>query len=212
MAAPQRRKRIGVDDSLDRRLRRGRWKLLRAPAQAMAAVSARLRAHLAEVADERLHLAAGVRDEREHVLDAPRLGGLPPHEALAQAVDHLVGGIGLLDERVAPAQLGRLELDEALLVEVLERRDDPAALLAESRGSLVRREGGPRSAGLADGDEAAEEAGARLVEPREDVFERRAAERPEAVAGIERSALSEHAVELEVRERGSEHERAQVVA
>ena len=58
-----------------------------ASVEAVAAVPARLGARLAEVADERVHLAAVVRDELEDALDPRCLGPLAALEALEQALD-----------------------------------------------------------------------------------------------------------------------------
>ena len=72
---------------------RGRSRLrkaLRGSGQAIRAVAARLGARLAEVADERLHLAAVVLDERDDSLDALRLRLLAPVETLGQAIAQLV--------------------------------------------------------------------------------------------------------------------------
>ena len=58
--------------------------LLGASGQAVAAVAAGLGARLAEVGDERVHLAAVVGDEREDVLDPLGLRALAAGEALEQ--------------------------------------------------------------------------------------------------------------------------------
>ena len=121
-------------------------------------------------------------------------------------------GVRAGEERVALPHLGRLQLDEALLVEVLERRQDPAALLAELRRGVVGRERRPGPARLARRDQAAQEPGARLVEAAEDAPPATLAERPQPVARVEGRSLPEHAVELEVGEDRLEHERAHVVA
>src|SRR6266540_1786287 len=208
----QRRERIDVDARLDRRLRLRLGKLLRAPRQAVAAVPATLRARLAEVADEAAHLAAVMRDEREHALDPVGLRSLSPSEAFEQAIDELGVGVRTAKERVALAQLGGLQLDQALLVEVLERGDDPAAHLAELRCRVLGCKGRPGPARLACTDQAAQERSARFVEAAENLFQRSLAERTQPVARIEGSSLSEHAVELEIGEDRLENERAQVVA
>ena len=173
MAVAERGERVDVDARLDRRLRLGLGKLLGASGQAVAAVPARFRARLAEVADEGAHLAAVVGDEREHALDPPGLGALPAGEALEQPLDELVLRLRARKERVALAHLGGLQLDQALLVEVLERGHDPAALLTERRRGVVGRERRPGPPRLAGGDQAAQEAGAGLVEAAEDVLQRR---------------------------------------
>ena len=142
----------------------GSWKLLGVSGQAVAAVPAWLGARLAEVADEGGHLAAVMGDEGEDGLDPGGLRSLPAREAIEQAVDELGLGVRMGEERVALAQLGGLQLDEALLVEVLERRQDPAALLTELRRSSVGCECRPGSARLARREQAAQEAGPRLVE------------------------------------------------
>ena len=86
---------------------------------------------LAEVADERLHLAAIVLDQRDDSLDSRGLGLLAAVEALRQAVAQLVERRRLLEQREALSRIGDLQLDEALLLEVTERRDHPFAFLAE---------------------------------------------------------------------------------
>ena len=147
---------------------------------------ARHRASLAEVADECAHLAAVVCDKREDVSDARGLRLLSACETLEQAVDELGLGLRAGREGVALAQLGRLQLDQTLLVEIFERRHDPAALLPELRRRIVRRERRPGSARLARLDQAAQEAGARLVEATGDFFQRCLPERPQPVAPEER--------------------------
>ena len=53
-------------------------------------MTARLGAHLAEVADERVDLAAVVRDERDDARDPLHLGLLATLEPLDEAVEQLV--------------------------------------------------------------------------------------------------------------------------
>src|SRR5436305_7376762 len=71
----------------------GRRSRLRQPAgssgQTVRAVTARFGERLAEVADECLHLAAVVLDERDDALDPLRLRLLAAVEALRQAVAQL---------------------------------------------------------------------------------------------------------------------------
>src|SRR5262245_9481630 len=101
MAVRDRGQRLDVQARLDRRLRLGCWKLLRASGEAVAAVAAGLGAGLAEVADERVHLAAVVADEREDALDPVGLGAFPPREALEEPLDKLGVGIRAGEDRVA---------------------------------------------------------------------------------------------------------------
>src|SRR4051794_23670631 len=75
--------RRAVEVDLPGRLRRR--DALRRARQAERAVAARLRSSLPEVADERLHLAAVVLDERDDALDPLRLGLLAPFEPLDEA-------------------------------------------------------------------------------------------------------------------------------
>ena len=108
---------------------RGRGRLrkpLRGAGQAKRAVAARIGAGLAEVADERLHLAAVVLDEGDDALDPLRLRLLAAVEALGEAVAQLVERRRLLEQREALAHVGDLQLDEAPLLEVAERCDDRA--------------------------------------------------------------------------------------
>src|SRR3954447_22303383 len=123
----------------------------------MAAMSARLCAGLSEIADQGAHLAAVVGDEREHVMDPSRFRALATRESVEKAVDEVGLGVRLREQRVALAHVGWLQLDQALLVEVLERRQDSAALLAQLRGGLVGRERRPRPPRLARGDQPAQE-------------------------------------------------------
>ena len=178
MAAAQRGERIGADARVDRRVRLRLGKLLGASGQAVAAVPARHCACLAEVADECAHLAAVVGDKREDVSDTGGLRLLSAREAFEQAVDVLGLGLRAGTERIALAQLGRLQLDQTLLVEIFERRHDPAAFLTELRRRIVRRERRPGSARLARLDQAAQEAGARLVEAADDLLQRCLPQRP----------------------------------
>src|SRR5215204_7504879 len=164
-------------------------------------MTARLGALLAEVADERLDLAALVRDEREDAPDPLDLGLLAPVEPLGEPLHQLTQRLGMLEHGVALADVRGLQLDQGLLFQVAEGRDDPASLLAELGGGPVGIDARPDAPGLAARDESAQEVGARRVEGGEDVVER-AAGRAEAVAGIERRPLPEEAVELEVREDG----------
>jgi len=82
MAVAQRLELIGIDDRLDRRCRLGRRKGLSVSAQAMAAMPARLRAGLPEVADQAADLAAVVGDEREHFIDPSGFRALAAREAI----------------------------------------------------------------------------------------------------------------------------------
>jgi hypothetical protein len=77
-------------------------------------------------------VAAIVRDEREDVLDPSGLRALATREAFEQVVDELGFRVLVGKKHVALAQVGRLQLDQALLIEVLERRQDAAALLTSS--------------------------------------------------------------------------------
>ena len=91
MGSRQRSERGPVDDPGERRRRRARLgKLLRRAGETERAVAARLRAHLAEVADELVDLAAVVGDERDDAADPLRLGPLAALEALDEAVEQLV--------------------------------------------------------------------------------------------------------------------------
>src|SRR5215212_3637560 len=173
-------------------------------------MTAGLGARLAEVADERPDLAAVVRDEREDAADPLDLGLLAPVEPLGEPLHELTQRRGMLEYGVALADVRGLQLDEGLLLQVAEGRDDPAPLLAEVGGGPLGIDARPDAPGLAARDEAAQEVGARRVEGGEDVVER-AAGRAEAVAGIERCSLSEEAVELEVGEDRLQHERPHVV-
>ena len=85
-------------------------------------------------------------------------------------------------------------------------RSSPSAA-ADSSGSRLR----PRPARLAARDEPPEEVGPRRVERGVDVVER-SRQRAEAVARVERRALAEEAVELEVGEDRLQHERPDVEA
>ena len=129
-----------VDERLDLRRRLGRGESLRFSGQAVAAVAARPDTLLAEVRDERVDLAALVRDEREDPLDARRLCLLALLEALGEPVEERIDRVGPREQGVALPRLGRLQLDEPLLLEVTERGDDPLPLFAERRsGGLTLR-------------------------------------------------------------------------
>ena len=85
-------------------------------------------------------------------------------------------------------------------------RSSPSAAAASSGASVVQvRPVLPLS------NRRRRKRGAGLVEAAEDLLERLSG-RPQPVARVERRPLPEHAVELEVGERGLEHERAEVVA
>src|SRR3954454_21361220 len=152
----------------------------------MAAMPARLRAGLPEIADQGAHLAAVVSDERAHVMDPSGFRPLATREPVEQTVYELGLRVRANEERVALSHLCRLQLDQSLLVEVLERCQDPAALLAELRGGGVGRERRPRPPRLARRDQAAQETRAGFVEAAEHVLQRRPFERTQPVAGVER--------------------------
>src|SRR4051812_7305048 len=139
MVRAKRRERVALDARLDRRFRLGLGELLDASGQAVAAVPAGLRARLAEVADQRADLAAVVCDEREDVLDPGGLCALAACEAFEQVVDELGRRVRAGEQRVALAYLCRLQLDQAVLVQILERGQDPAALLPEPGRGVVGR-------------------------------------------------------------------------
>src|SRR4051794_27302984 len=100
----------------------------------MAAVPARLRALLAEIGDQRAHLTFVRRHERQNALDALDLGAFAAVEARCHRLDEGGPVIGGCEHRIALARLGRLQLDEALILEVAKRGDDPRALLSELPG------------------------------------------------------------------------------
>ena len=163
-----------VHERVDYRLWRRLWQLLRPSAEAMGAMAAGLGARLAEVGGELPHLAAVVRDERDDLSDPCRLGLLAPVEALGEPGEQVarLGRMG--EQRVALAGVGGLQLDEAPLLEVVERGDDPTAFLAERGGGRLRVDARPEAAGPAGRDHAAEEVRAGGVEAGEDVVERAA--------------------------------------
>src|SRR4051794_6551477 len=205
MAGGKRVERRAVEVDLPGRLRRR--DALRRAGQAERAVAARRRSSLPEVADERLHLAAVVLDERDDALDPLGLGLLAPFEPLDEAVALLGERRGLPQQRVALAHVRRLQLREPALLEVPERGDDTRTLLARYRVGI---DGGPDATRAAARDDAPQEVGALYVERREDVVPF-ALERAHAVAGVERRALLEETVELEVGEDRLQHERTYVV-
>ena len=172
-------------------------------------MAARLGAHLAEVADERVDLAALVGDERDDARDPLHLGLLPPLEAVDEARQQLVPRPGLREHREALAHVARAQLDQPLLLEMAERGDDAAPLLAQCGRRRLGIEVRPRPARLAARHDPPEEVGPRRVECGVDVVER-ARQRAEAVAGVERRALPEQAVELEIGEDRLQHERPDV--
>jgi hypothetical protein len=146
-----------------------------------------------EVGCERLHLAAVMGDERDGLRDPSRFGLLALVEPLGEPVEELAGRGRSGEQCVALAGVGGLQFDEALPLEVVERGDDPAALLAERGGGRVRVDARPEAAGPTGREEAAEELRARGVESGDDVVES-ARERPDAVAGVEgRPSLSKPA-------------------
>src|SRR3954466_3674941 len=100
-----------VEDGLGYFGFRGRSRLRKAldgSGQAVRAVAARIGTGLAEVADERLHLAAIVLDEGDDSLDPLRLRPLAAVEALGQAVAQLVQRRRLLQQREALTHVGNL--------------------------------------------------------------------------------------------------------
>ncbi len=94
-ALDERRERVAVDLGRERRSGLGLGQPLRLPGEAEGAVAARLGAHLAEVADERVDLAAVVGDERDDARDPLDLGLLAAREALDEAREQLVPRVGL---------------------------------------------------------------------------------------------------------------------
>ena len=100
-------------------------------------------AHFAEVADQRVDLAALMDDERDDAPDPLHLRLLPPIEALDQARQQLVPRLGRPDHGEALAHITRAQLDE-LLLEVAERGNDSAPLLVERDRQLLGIEVGPR--------------------------------------------------------------------
>ena len=116
---------------------------------------------------------------------------------------------GCADHGEALAHIARAQLDEPLLLEVAERGDDSAPLLAERGRRLLGIEVGPRPARLAARHQPPKEVGPHGVERGVDVVER-SGQRPEAVAGVERRPLAEEAVELEIGEDRLQHERPDV--
>ena len=112
-------------------MRLGLGETLRCSGEAERAVAARLGAHLAEVADERVDLAALVGDERDDARDPLHLGLLPPLEAVDEARQQLIPRPGLREHREALAHVARAQLDEPLLLEMAERGNDAAPLLAQ---------------------------------------------------------------------------------
>src|SRR3954467_8088290 len=167
---------LSVD--LDVATRSDRRHLLRGPGQAERAVAAWVGAQLAEVADERLHLAALVLDEREHALDPLGLRLLAALEALGELVDERRLRRRPREQSEALPHVRRLQLDEPALLEVVERAHDPLAVLAGHRLRIDRH---PRAPGLPARDDALQELGAALVERLEDVAPL-AARWPHAVA------------------------------
>ena len=99
--------------------------------EAVAAVPAAVGELLAEVRDERLHLTAVVLDEVGHALDARRLPRLTALQALADRLEQPLARRWPGQKRVALAHVGRLQLDQALLLEVAERSDDARAVFPE---------------------------------------------------------------------------------
>ena len=158
-------------------------------------MTARLGAHLAEVRDERVDLAAVVRDERDDPRDPSDFGPLTSLEPLHEPGQQLVAGGRPRDEGVAQPGIARAELDQLPLLEVSQGGDDPAALLPERDGSLVGIEARPAAPGLAARHETPQEAGTPGIERCEHLLERaasrRRSERPEAVAGVERGSLTQ---------------------
>ena len=98
--------------------------------------------------------------------------------------------------------------DQALLGQVVDGRRDAAAVDAERGGRVVGDDRGPDAAGAAGLDDVAQEVAPLAGEPRVDVVERRL--RPDPVAGVERRALADHALQFQVRERRAQHQRARV--
>ena len=90
---------------------------------------ARLGAHLAEVADELVDLAAVVRHERDDAGDPLHLRLLASLEALDEPVEHLRLRARLREHRVALPGVAEPKLDQLLLLEVAEGGDDPGSVL-----------------------------------------------------------------------------------
>ena len=179
--------------------------------QAEGAVAARLRSRLTEVADERLHLAAVMRHELDDACDPRRLGLLAAVEPFGESVGEGGERRRFRPQRVALTRVGRLQLDETLLLEVAERGDDAVAFLAERSRRCLRVDRHPGAPFLAAREHAAQEFGAGRVESGGDLVEG-AREWTYRVAGIERRALFEVAVELDVGEDRPQHERSHVVS
>src|SRR3954451_872171 len=115
---------------LEPRARSRLRKPLSGSGEARRAVAARIGARLAEVTDERLHLAAVVLDEGDDALDPLRLRLLAAVEALGEAVAQLVERRRLLEQREPLSYVGDLQLDEPPLLEIAERFDDALSFLA----------------------------------------------------------------------------------
>src|SRR4051812_22077528 len=193
---------------LEPRARSRLRKPLSGSGEAIRAVAARIGARLAEVTHERLHLAAVVLDEGNDALDPLCLRLLAAVEPCGEPVAQLVERPWLLQKREALAHVCDLQLHETALFEVAERFDDPLTFLA---GHGVRIDAGPDATLLAAREHTSQEVGAVGIEARKHVVPL-TARRTHAVAGIERRALLEEAVELEIREDRLQHERPHVVA
>ena len=170
---------------------------------------ARLGAHLAEVADELVDLAAVVGDERDDAGDPLHLGLLASLEALDESVEQLRPRAGLREHRVALPGVAEPQLDQLLLLEVAEGGDDPA----RSSPSSSRRRVGIESVHT------------RPVFPLATSRRRKSARseskaaktssndpdsRPEAVARVEGRPLPEKPLELEVGQDRLQDERPHV--
>ena len=171
----------------------------------------RLLAPLAEVRNERRDLTALARHEADDLLDPLGLRPLAESEPLDQTIEELDRRAGPSEDRVALSGVSGPELDQAALLEVAERGDDAAALLAEHACRLLRVDARPDASRLAARDEAAQEVGALGVERADDVLER-SVHRAEAVAGIERRSLPDETLQLQVRENRLQDERTYVEA
>src|SRR5205814_7699020 len=119
-----------------------------------AAVAAVL---FAEVAQQCVCLAAGVLDQVDDVLDACDLLLLATREALGQ-IGHKPGDVGVVDETgKAQARARDLQLNQALIGQVLQGAYQTLPILTQHRRHLVQCQSVPLAAFFGAGEDTLEE-------------------------------------------------------
>ena len=156
-----------------RRRQRGR-----AAVQAVGAVTARRGPALAKVADQRVDLAARVRDQRRHAVHARDLLRLSASNRPHQLGHQRASVLGRSQPAIALAHVRGAHLGPALLFEIFDRAHDACAILSQRRADLRGVERVPGAPFLRGVEEGGDELRALTLEPRGDLRWSRAAAAP----------------------------------